>query len=206
MARPAYDELKRKGIEAEIRAHALRLFARSGYRNVSLRAIAAEMRWSATALYRYYSSKEMLLDAIRAEGFMYMREVLASVRTQSSNPLQAAANAMQAYVRFAGEQSVLYQLMYELDQSEIEISSQVSENRRLAFAEAIKIAESISAQEKVSMDAVEMAHLFWISAHGLAALSVAHQLDLGKGLADLVNPAVSALLRGLRVDSSEGRS
>ena len=197
MARPAYDNDKRLAIEADIRERAMTLFARNGYRNVSMRAIAAELGWSATALYRYYDNKEALLAAIRADGFQEIRDMLRAARASAENPVAAAALGMKGYVDFAVSRSALYQLMYELDQGEISAEPGVVEHRRQAFTEAIGIAQDVLGATDVTGDATEMAHLFWINAHGLAALAVAHQLDLGKSLDQLIEPTINALLRGL---------
>ncbi len=197
MARPAYDSNKRQAIEADICERAVSLFAASGYRNVSMRAIAAELGWSATALYRYYENKEALLASIRAAGFLDIRDMLREVRAASADPIEAAAEGMKSYVQFAVARSPLYQLMYELDQGKIAAVPEVVENRRQAFAEAIGMAEDVLQAIDRKGDATEMAHLFWINAHGLAALAVANQLDLGRSLDQLVEPAVATLLRGL---------
>ena len=42
-----------------------------------------------------------------------------------------------------------------------------------------------------------MAHLFWISAHGLVALAVANQLDLGQDLDQLIEPVLQSTLLGI---------
>ncbi len=203
MPRPAYDTEKRLAIEAEICATALALFAERGYRVVSMRAIAGQLGWSATALYRYYDNKEALLAAIRAEGFLEIRNMLREARANAVNAVDAAALGMRGYVNFALERSALYQLMYELDQGEIAAAPHVYENRRQAFAEAIGIAEEVLGELGSVGDATEMAHLFWINAHGLAALAVANQLDLGKRLEQLVEPAIGALLRGLATQTEK---
>lgn len=197
MPRPAYDPARRRSIELEIQAKALSLFALHGYRSVSMRAIAEELGWSATALYRYFDNKEALLAAIRADGFVQIQIILSDVRAQARSALEAAELAMKGYVDFALTSSALYQLMYELDQGAIAAVPDVVESRQLAFNEAIGISNDLLQEIGRTGDATEMAHLLWLSAHGLAALAVANQLDLGKTLEDLVEPAINAVLRGL---------
>ncbi len=201
MARPAYDAQERQIIEANICAKAVDLFALKGYRNVSLRAIARELGWSAPALYRYYDSKEALLNAIRAAGYIQIRQRLAEVRQQPISPDQIAAQAMRAYLDFALNQRELYQLMYELDQNEYGNTDEVFKTRQQAFAEAIAIAQDILDAGGSAGDANELAHLFWLSVHGLAALAVAHQLDLGKSCEQLINPVIQTLMRGIALEN-----
>ena len=197
MPRPAYTADEREEIEAQIRAVALQLFGTDGYRGVSLRAIAKEMGWSAPALYRYYDNKDALLAALRADGFNELQQILADVRLAADSPVAAGADAMKAYLEFALHQPELYRLMYELDQGEISAHPNVSTNRRMAFAEAEGIAADILTHTGLEGDANQMAHLLWIGAHGLAALAVASQLDLGKQYEELIDPVVQTMLRGI---------
>ena len=43
-----------------------------------------------------------------------------------------------------------------------------------------------------------LAHLLWINVHGLAALAVADQLDLGKSHEELMDASVRVVLGGLQ--------
>ena len=197
MARPAYTADKREEIESRIRTTALTLFAREGYRAVSLRAIASEMGLSAPALYRYYENKDALLDALRADGFRFLKKTLHDVRQTASSPVDAVSEGMKAYLDFAMTQSELYCLMYELDQGNIDESSVAFLSRKSAFSEAEGMARDILEMTQRTGDANQMAHLFWISAHGLAALAVANQLDLGSNFEDLINPVINTMLNGV---------
>jgi AcrR family transcriptional regulator len=196
MARPAYSEDERLRIEAEIREAALRCFGRLGYRAATMRAIAAELGWSAPALYRYYENKEALLAAVRAEGFMELRHTLAELRAEARTSREVIRAAMGAYLDFALERTDLYQLMYELDQGEIAEHAEVAANRRGAFAEAEGMADDFLNEHSLSGNPNQMAHLFWIAAHGLAALVVANQLDLGQSYEELVEPVLRMVQEG----------
>lgn len=196
MARPAYSEDERQRIEVEIRAAALECFASVGFRAASMRAIAAELGWSATALYRYYDSKEALLAAVRAEGFRELGGILSNLRKDDQRGLETIRAAMLAYLAFARERSDIYRLMYELDQGQVAEHPEVAANRRLAFAQAEAMAADFLAELGATGDANLMAHLFWIGAHGLAALVVANQLDLGQSYEALVEPVLQMVLAG----------
>jgi AcrR family transcriptional regulator len=194
MARPAYSNDERLRIEAEIREAALRCFGRMGYRASSMRAIASELGWSAPALYRYYQNKEGLIAAVRAEGFAELSQALAALRTLGCPSLEIIRKAMITYLEFARDRSNLYQLMYELDQGDVAEHSEVARNRKAAFAEAEGMAADFLAEAGAVRDANRMAHLFWIGAHGLAALAVANQLDLGQSFEELVEPVLDMVL------------
>ncbi|MEH6637288.1 MAG: TetR/AcrR family transcriptional regulator [Halioglobus sp.] len=197
MARPAYSQEQKLEIETSIRETALKLFSQEGYRSVSLRAIAREMELSATALYRYFDNKDALLAAIRAEGFQQLREQLNTVRNNAASGLEAAREGIIGYISFGLEKPELYSLMYELDQRDFEETPLVFESRRRAFAEAEAIAKDMLKEGGQTGNANQMAHLFWISAHGLVALAVANQLDLGQDLDQLIEPVLQSTLLGI---------
>ena len=67
-------------------------------------------------------------------------------------------------------------------------------NRRAAFAEAEGLAKDLLVEMGGPGDPNRMAHLFWIGAHGLAALALAHQLDLGQDYDELVEPVLQMIL------------
>lgn len=203
MARPAYSSDERERIETDIRQAALRLFGEHGYRNVSLRAIGRELDLSATALYRYFDSKEALLAAIRAEGFVELKNRLVQVQNLEESPLAAVATAIRVYLDFALNSRDLYSLMYEFDQTEVAEDPNVAINRRSAFSEAERMAEALLKATNQPGDPNELAHLFWIGAHGLAALALSHQLDLGKHYDALVEPLVQTLLSRIVIRDGE---
>jgi AcrR family transcriptional regulator len=196
MPRPAYSQDERAAIEARIRAAALELFGREGYRAVSLRAIAKAMGWSAPALYRYYDNKGALLAAIRAEGFRNIGRRLAAARADAESSLLAARAGMVAYLDFAREEPELFRLTYELDQGLVGEYSEVVGERALAFAEAEGLARDVLTETGVVGNPNQLAHLMWISVHGLATLALAQQLDMGQDFEALIEPVVHTLLRG----------
>lgn len=197
MPRPAYSSAEREQIESQIRGTALRLFTTLGYRETSLRAIAGELGLSATALYRYFANKEDLLAQIRSEGFDDLREKLGQVRASPAPVTDKIALALNAYLDFALSRPEVYRLMYELDQGAFAEQAEVAEARRQAFREAELIARELLATAQASGDANLIAHLFWTGAHGLAALTLANQLDLGKRYDELLEPLLNALAAGV---------
>jgi len=206
LARPAYTADKREEIVSRIKTTALTLFGNAGYRAVSLRAIANEMGLSAPALYRYYENKEALLGALRADGFHFLKNRLHEVRQTASSPVDAVSEAMKAYLDFAMTQPELYCLMYELDQGSISESSLAFSSRKSAFSEAEGLARDILKMTQRTGDANQMAHLFWINAHGLAALAVANQLDLGSNFDELIDPVINTMLNGVLLELKDGKN
>ncbi len=193
MGRPAYSEEAVEDIRKAIRERTLSLFHRSGYRTVTLRDIASEMGFSATALYRYFASKDEIIASIRADGFGQMREVLQGARRDSATPLETIRKVGRAYLNFAAREPELYRLLYEFDQGEIAASADVKRERERAFTVAREIAGEAIAAGDLRGDANTAAHLLWVALHGLAALALADQLDLGCSYEDLEVPVLDLL-------------
>lgn len=199
MTRPAYTDDARQRIETDIRQAALNLFSELGYREVSMRRLAKELGWSAPALYRYYDNKASLLAAIRAEGFIEMQSVLAAARGSANSAKDAAMAGMKAYIDFSIRQPELYSLMYELDQGRVADVPEVRQERQKAFAQAKLIGQEILGPDGSEHEANKLAHLMWVAVHGLTALNVANQLDLGITIEELIEPLLAVFLNGLQI-------
>ncbi len=193
MARPAYSQPEVREIRKRIRGSALRVFQREDYRGASLRKIAGEMGWSSAALYRYYSGKDELFAAIRAEGFESVGTLIATTRRAASSPTAAVRSVVHAYIRFALEEPGLYRLMFELDQGEVPARDEVRRARELAFEQARRLADDAIAAGIMRGDRNTVAHVFWIAVHGLIASELAGQLDLGRSLDELIDPVIVLL-------------
>jgi AcrR family transcriptional regulator len=190
MARPAYSEERVDEIQAEILEVALEFFRREGSTALTLRAIAKRMGWTPAALYRYFGSKDDLLAAIRAHGFVRIRAAIESARLGAVDPADAAKRAIRAYLEFALDESALFRLMYELDQGDAPSLPHVRAEREGAFAQARAIAADAVEAGLMQGDANLAAHVLWVGCHGLASLALAHQLDLGCSYEDLVEPLI----------------
>lgn len=194
MARPAYSEDQILEIQSEIRSVALAVYRREGIRGLTLRTIAREMGRTPAALYRYYASKDDLLAAICAEGFREMGAAMRAARTEAGDPKEAARSALRAYLGFAVSEPERFSLMYSLDQREHPIVPAVAEERERAFGEARAIAQDAIDDGWLEGDPNLAAHLLWASCHGLAALAMADQLDLGVSYDDLLEPFLDRIV------------
>ena len=194
MARPAYSEDQILEIQAEIRSVALDLFRREGVRGLTLRNFAGEMGRTPAALYRYYASKDDLLAAICAEGFQNMGAAMALARSEAPDTRQAARDAMRAYLNFAVEEPERFSLMYSLDQRDLPTIPAVRQERERAFGQARAIAQDAIDAGWIEGDATLAANLLWASCHGLAALAISDQLDMGCSYDELLEPYLDRIV------------
>ena len=194
MARPAYSQEQIHEIQEEILSVALSVYRRDGIRGLSVRTIAREMGRTPAALYRYYASKDDLLAAICTEGFGVMGGALRAARTEAKDAKVGARAALRAYLDFAIREPERFSLMYSLDQKNLPTIPAVRDAREHAFGEARAIAQEAIDAGWLAGDANLEAHLLWVSCHGLAALAMSDQLDLGCSYDDLVEPLLDRIV------------
>ena len=194
MARPAYSEDQVDAIQRKICSVALATFRQEGVRGLTLRAIARQMGWTPAALYRYYANKDELLAAIRVEGFSRMGAQLEEARHTAPDALEAARAGMRAYLGFAVEEPELFRLMYELGQGDAPSLPSVRAERERAFSQARAIAADAIEAGLLDGDPNLAAHLLWAGCHGLAALAMAEQLDLGCSYDELIEPLLARII------------
>ena len=194
MARPAYSEDQVLEIQKEIRSVALAVFRSEGIRGLTLRNIAREMGRTPAALYRYYASKDDLLAALCAEGFRTMGAALRAARMEAPATKEGARAGIRAYLDFAIREPEQFSLMYSLDQRDHPSIPAVREARERAFGEARAIAQDAIDAGWLDGNPNVAAHLLWASCHGLAALALADQLDLGCSYEELVEPLIDRIV------------
>jgi AcrR family transcriptional regulator len=210
MPRPSYTEAQVQEMEDRIRAAALHVFGREGYRNFSLRAVAREMDLTAPALYRYVDNKDQLVAELRAEGFRRLAAIFQGVLRSRGKPLSRARAMLRAAVDFSIDEPDLYRIMYELDQGEAPAPQWVRDDRQTAFDAVLSVARELVNAGHVDVDPLQLVHLWWIGLHGLAGLALANQLDMGVTRDELVEPLVALMtstnyLKPVRSKSSRNR-
>jgi AcrR family transcriptional regulator len=194
MARPSYSSEEVETIQQQIREVALDVFRKAGIQGLTLRAIARQMGWTPASLYRYYASTDELLAAIRAEGFSQMAAAIEQARLSSDDTREAARSAMHAYLRFSVEEPERFRLMYELSQGDASSLPEVRAERERAFDQARLLAADAIEAGWLQGDPNLAAHLLWVGCHGLAALAMADQLDLGCSYEQLVEPLLARFI------------
>ena len=206
MGRPAHSNSHVEEVQLAIIDATLKVFRLKGYRGISLSAIARELNWSPTALYRYFSSKDDLVAAVRAKGYIQVEHLLARSKANSTNPRDAVGQAMRDFLRFAVTNPELCRLMYDLHQSEVPASASAQQARERAFCVVRSLASDAVDAGIFQGDANLNAHICWASVHGLALLAVTGQLDLGCDFDDLVEPLIHRLSAPLADNSSNAVS
>lgn len=143
---------------------------REGWQAVSIRKIADAIEYSAPVVYDYFESKDRLLDEIRNEGFRYLRQEYERLVKIYRDPEKLLYEISLIQWQFAQQQPELYQVMYNLNGANCQVSLDESCEMkaineivsRIIFSFIPKSAESIR----------RLYFEWWATSHGLISLSV----------------------------------
>jgi AcrR family transcriptional regulator len=196
MARPQLTADEVDATRKRLTVLALDLYLEEGLEALSFRRLAEIAGISHTLPYRYFDDKEGLLVAIRVEcterfeRFVRAREIL------NAAPLEKIRQVAGAYVAYVQENPGEYQMMFSMHQPAPSSYPELLTARRRLFDHAVSVVQEAIDQGQLRGNALELAHLFWVSLHGLITLHVAQQLVHGLSLDELVAPLLERLLSG----------
>jgi len=88
---------------------------REGWQSVSIRKIAEAIDYSPPIVYEYFDSKDVLLDAIRQEGFRFLYDEYDRINKLYRDPEKRLYEISMVQWEFAIKQPEIYQVMYNLE-------------------------------------------------------------------------------------------
>lgn len=202
MARKKFPESVRSRKRDDILDVAMSVFEnQGGLEALSFRTLASEMKLSYSAPYRYFSSKDELINALRARAFRWIeREMLDAIADSSEPELQLEALA-EAFIRSGLKHPHRYALMFFNLNHEDSVPQSLE--LKTAKREALDVCTRVIAEGQrrgnfpVAIDPLTAAHLFWAGAHGLVSLQVAGQFVMGRNIRELVPSMIHALRMGM---------
>ena len=178
-----------------------RLFAERGYESVTMRALAGELGCSPMTPYRYFENKEEILAEVRTAAFRRHGARSEKVASDHADPEARFRALGHAYIQFAREEPHAYRAMFELSATTGLESTIRDEQRRRdvlrGWEPLVGSLAELIATGRAYGDPVELAHLAWVSLHGLVTLEMSNKLLLGRSLDQLIEPALDNFLRGI---------
>ena len=160
---------------------ALEEIARAGVQNLSLRALARAAGVSATAPYRHFPSKRCLLAALATRGFRQLAarvraevDLLAPESTGEVHDLAQHMTAMGlAYVNFAREHPVTYQMMFGGFVDDFSEYESLHEASATAFQQLENLLQAVlDAGGGRGLSLPQLCGAVWSCVHGFANLSL----------------------------------
>lgn len=202
MARKKFTESVRSQKRDDILDVAMKVFEdQGGLDALSFRTLASEMKLSYSAPYRYFSSKDELVNALRARAFRWIeREMLDAIEGLSAPERQLEALA-EAYVQSALKKPHRYALMFFklVDEESAAQSQELKDAKRESLDVCTQVIARGQEQGRfpASIDPLTASHLFWAGAHGLVSLQVAGQFVMGRNIRELIPVMIHALRMGM---------
>lgn len=143
---------------------------REGWQAVSIRKIADAIEYSAPVVYDYFDSRDRLLDEIRNEGFRHLRQECERLVKLYRDPEKLLYEISLVQWQFAQQQPELYQVMYNLNGANCQVSLEESEEMKLVNEIVCRIIFSFIPKSAESIRRLYFE--WWATVHGLISLSL----------------------------------
>jgi AcrR family transcriptional regulator len=180
------------------------MFVRHGYEATTMRAIADRIEYTPTAIYHHFRNKEALLRELCNTDFGALAAAFQRIG-RTEDPIERLRRIGEAYVAFALEHPMQYQLMFmtphpDVSDERATVRGDPSED---AYAFLRATCADVVATGRLRPDfgdPDEVAQMAWSSLHGLIALHIAKGQDEWIDWRDLRKTASrmsEALMRGM---------
>ncbi|MGH7672969.1 MAG: TetR/AcrR family transcriptional regulator [Gemmatimonadales bacterium] len=151
------------------------MFVRLGYEATTMRAIAERIEYTATAIYHHFRSKEELLTELATTDFRALAAAFQRIG-RIDDPIERLRRIGAAYVDFALEHPMQYQLMFMMPHPVMDVKDIVrgdpSQDAYAFLRDAWAAAIAAGRLRPEFKDPEELAQMCWAPLHGLLALHI----------------------------------
>jgi AcrR family transcriptional regulator len=151
------------------------MFVRLGYEATTMRAIADRIEYTATAIYHHFRSKDELMTELCDLDFRALAAAFQQIG-RIEDPIERIRRVGQAYVDFALEHPMQYQLMFMTPHPVMDVKSikhgDPSEDAYAFLRESWAAAIASGRLRPEYSDPEELAQMAWASLHGILALHI----------------------------------
>jgi AcrR family transcriptional regulator len=167
---------EREETRGKILDAAREMFVQHGYEATTMRAIAEKIQYTPTAIYHHFQNKEALLTDLSRMDFRLLAGAFQRIG-RIEDPLERLVRTGQAYVEFALEHPMQYQLMFmtrtpRMEGARVKGSGDPSEDAYAFLRETCRAAIESGRLRAEFNDPDELAQIAWSSLHGLMALHI----------------------------------
>ncbi len=148
------------------------LLVERGYDGVTITAIGQRVGFTATNIYRYFETKDDLIYAAIEEAFVEFGQRLERAYHSSDDPLERILALGRAYVAFAKDHPVPYELMFVLKTDYLFTEREVPSIDKLSYI-VQALGEAMAAGAVRQGNPQAMANTLWGLLHGVITLSAA---------------------------------
>ena len=171
MPRPALSQNEVDEFREQIKATGYQMICEDGVASLTLRGLAKRLGCSYAKPYRYYRGKEELLDAVRGYAFDQFAEYISVIGDRAGIPLT------ERYLQYALEYPEAFRLIYELQPAICSEETRAAQLR--AWKASTRPFYRAAQRGRLKGEPETVAHIFWVSYHGLASLALADKFNLG---------------------------
>ena len=150
----------------------LEIISESGVDGLTVRELGKRMGCSYAKPYRYFGDKPRLIDMVRAHAFDRFAAYMSG-----DDPAAAEVPLENRYLKFATSQPAAFEIMFGFRQSYVSTETRAAEDR--AWQVCTKPFYEMAERGETDTDPEVLAHLVWVSLHGLSALTLSDQLTHG---------------------------
>ncbi|MDD5152182.1 MAG: TetR/AcrR family transcriptional regulator [Flavobacterium sp.] len=179
---------EKENLKSLILNSAKKLFVEKGIEQTTIRNIAEEIDYSIGTVYVYFKDKNAILHDLHSEGFSelggYFKELYAII-----NPMERLKVMGKVYIKFAIENSEMYDLMFNL-KAPIDFLNAIDEeewNEGKATFEVLNstITQCIEQGHFKNHNSEPLSFMIWSMVHGMCCLEIRQRT---KGV-NLTNPS-----------------
>ena len=183
-------------MRATILSAALKLFSDEGYDNVTMRKIADDIEYSVGTIYLYYKDRDEIFFELHKQGFeeFYKRQLAVQ---DIKNPLQRLTEHGLAYIQFALDQPMYYDLMFisRIPAKTIKIQNEWKSGNRTYDILKLNISQAKAAGYFKNIDIEVAAFSLWSFVHGISSLFIRDRMMMVPS--EAIKPLVSGALKFL---------
>ncbi|MGH7614882.1 MAG: TetR/AcrR family transcriptional regulator [Gemmatimonadales bacterium] len=151
------------------------MFVRNGYEATTMRAIADRIEYTATAIYHHFRNKGELLTELCNIDFRALAAAFQQIG-RIEDPIERLCRIGEAYVSFALEHPMQYQLMFMMPHPVMDVKGitrgDPSQDAYAFLREAWAAAITSERLRPEFQDPEELAQMCWAPLHGLLALHI----------------------------------
>ncbi len=181
----------------------LEMLSESGAAALDLRKVARKAGVSHAAPYRHFADKQALIAAINEEGFHRLAErIQSTLREAPGDAVERLYAIARAYVHFAQENPWLMREMFSGLTIEREAFPDLHHASKTVFMLYIEVIKRGQEQGSIiDVDPGALAGVLWALLHGVAMLTIEHQMrpytDGPDGVENVTRFSVQMLYEGL---------
>lgn len=144
----------------------------SGVDGLTVRELGKRMGCSYAKPYRYFGDKVRLIDMVRAHAFDRFAAFMGGI-----DPAAEDVALFSRYLHFATTQPAAFEMMFGFRQTYVSAETRAAEDR--AWQICTQPVYDMVERGDTDADPETLAHVVWVSLHGLSALTLSGQLTHG---------------------------